>query len=134
MFLTFLNTELKEKFLRLCVHAAVSNDEFAEAQLKTLEAYCKELNVPTHIPEIKETDEQIFKEISDSCTNVEKNVILIEIISFINCDGVIDEKEQVFLKKLVSNLNISDEKYNNCVKLIQDYSNITKGLLNQIVK
>ncbi len=135
MFLIYLNDANKENFLKLCVNAALSNGEFAEAQVKALEGYCTELKVSPHIPERSESLEKLLNEINQNCrNNVEKNIILIEIISFINADGLIDEPEKVFLTKIAQHLDINVEKLDIYISLIKKYSELTKAILTEIIK
>jgi len=54
MFLNYLKDTNKENFLKVCVHAALSNGVFAEKEKEALTAYCREMNVEVHIPKTQE--------------------------------------------------------------------------------
>lgn len=128
MFLNRLNETTKESFLKLCVHASLSNGFFAEKERETLFSYCREMNVQENIPDTPETFEELVKVINNETSNEEKNIIILEILALMKSDGVLDEKKQEFMKRLASGLGFSDEvlvRYNN---LLEKYLEIGKEL------
>ncbi len=134
MFLNRLNETTKESFLKLCVHASLSNGVFAEKEKETLFAYCREMNVHENIPDTPETFEELVKIINGETSNEEKNIYILEILALIKSDGIYDEKEQEFMKKLANGLGFSDEilaKYNN---LLGKYMEIGKELYAAITE
>ena len=100
MFLTYLKDVNKEKFLEICVHAALSNGVFAEEEKETLAAYCREMNVDVHVPETRETFEALLSTLSDTASQAEKNIIVLETLALVKSDGVYDDKEQAFMSQL----------------------------------
>lgn len=134
MFLNRLNETIKECFLKLCVHASLSNGIFAEEEKETLFAYCREMNVQENIPGTPETFEELVKIINGKTSNEEKNIFILEILALIKSDGIYDEKEQEFMKKLANGFGFSDEvlvKYNN---LLEKYLEIGKELYAAITE
>ena len=134
MFLNRLNETTNESFLKLCVHASLSNGNFAEEEKEILFAYCREMNVQENIPDTPETFEELVKIISSETSNEEKNIFILEILALIKSDGIYDEKEQEFMKKLANGLGVSDEvlvKYNN---LLEKYLEIGKELYAAITE
>ena len=134
MFLNRLNETTKESFLKLCVHASLSNGVFAKEERETLFAYCREMNVKENVPDTPETFEELIKKINEETSTEEKNIYILEILALIKCDGIYDEKEQEFMKKLAYGLGFSDAilaKYNN---LLDKYLKIEKELYTAIIE
>ena len=120
MFLNQLNEVTKESFLKLCVHAALSNGIFANKEKETLYAYCIEMNVKENIPDTPETLDELLEKINGETSDKEKNIYILEILALIKSDGIYDDKEREFMKKLAYRLGFSEEtlvKYNNLLSL-----------------
>lgn len=75
MFLSYLNEVNKEGFLKLCVHAALSDNNFAEEESEVIAAYCREMDLNVHQPEVCESFQDLVKELNNSTTKKEKNII-----------------------------------------------------------
>lgn len=102
-----LNETTKESFLKLCVHASLSNGVFDEEEKETLFAYCREMNVKENILDTPETFEELVKKINGETSIEEKNIYILEILALIKSDGIYDEKEKEFMKKLANGLGFS---------------------------
>lgn len=133
MFLNYLNEENKEGFLKICVHAALSNEIFAEEEKATLSAYCREMDVNVHVPETPESFEDLIQELYSSTTEEERKVIVLETLALIKSDGVYDEKEQAFMKALINGLNVSEGDLSKFIELLNKYTEIGKELYAAIV-
>lgn len=72
MFLNNLKEENKERFLKLCVHAALSNNVFEQEEQEMIAAYCHEMNIPPNVPEANESLESILSEVAENSDDVEK--------------------------------------------------------------
>lgn len=134
MFLNQLNEVTKESFLKLCVHAALSNGIFANEEKETLYAYCREMNVKENIPDTPETLDELLEKINGETSDKEKNIYILEILALIKSDGIYDDKEREFMKKLAYRLGFSEEtlvKYNN---LLEKYLEIGKELYEAITE
>lgn len=134
MFLNYLEETNKENFLKVCVHAALSNKIFAEEQKEILAAYCREMNVDVHIPETKENLFDLLKCILDNTTSAERNIFILEILALIKSDGEYDEKEKSFMTTLINELNVSEAKLDKFTKLLDKYTKIGKELYETIIK
>lgn len=134
MFLSRLNEGTKESFLKLCVHASLSNGVFAMEEKDILFAYCREMNVNEKIPDTPETLEELITKISNETSDEEKNIYILEILALMKSDGIYDEKENEFMKKLALGLGFSEDvliKYNN---LLEKYLEIEKELYAAITE
>ena len=92
------------------------------------------MNVQENIPGTPETFEELVKIINGKTSNEEKNIFILEILALIKSDGIYDEKEQEFMKKLANGFGFSDEvlvKYNN---LLEKYLEIGKELYAAITE
>ena len=100
MFLNSLQEGNKELFLRLCVHASLSNEIFAEEEKEMIYAYCREMNIMERIPDGTDDLEQVVNYLATQTDDAEKKIIILEILGLIRADGIYDEKEKSFMKKL----------------------------------
>lgn len=132
MFLNQLNQENKELFLKICVLGALSNGDFKQQEKEIILAYCHEMNIPENIPECNESLEQILKNLGDKTSDVEKNIILLEVMGLIKSDGFYDEKEITFINSLVKNLNIKEEVLSKITSLLETYTTVCNELYSTI--
>lgn len=134
MFLNRLSEVTKESFLKICVYASLSNEMFADEEKETLFAYCREMNVPESIPDTPESFDELIKKINSETNNEEKNIYLLETLALIKSDGIYDEKEQEFMKKLTNGLGFSDDVLDKYNKLLEKYLEIGKELYAAITE
>ena len=134
MFLNRLNETTKESFLKLCVHASLSNGIFSEEEKQTLFAYCREMNVQEYIPDTPETFEELVKRINSETNSEEKNIYILEILALIKSDGVYDEKEQSFMKEFTYGLGFTEAIIDKYDKLLEKYLEIGKELFAAITE
>ena len=128
MFLSLLKESNKELFLKLCVHAAMANGIVEDKEKEMIMAYCNELNITVVMPEINESMDSILVELSAKTDTVEKNIIILEVLGLVRADGIYDDKEKVFMERLVNGMNIEEgvlSKYNS---LLEIYTVVCKEL------
>lgn len=134
MFLNYLKEDNKEYFLKVCVHAALSNGIFAEEQKETLDSYCREMNVEVHTPDTQESFLDLLKLVSKNTTSAERNIFVIETLALIKADGIYDEKEKSFMTELVKGLNVSESELERFSELLDKYIEIGKELYTGIIE
>jgi tellurite resistance protein len=134
MFLSYLEEINKEKFLKVCVHAALANNIFAEEEKRTIGAYCREMDLPIHEPKVEESFEDLLKGLCVSTTKEEKKIIVLETLALMKSDGVYDEKEKTFMKKLIDSLGVSESDLSQLDKLLKKYIEIGKELYSAITE
>lgn len=132
MFLSQLKEENKELFLKLCVHAAMANDEFADEERNTIQLYCTEMELPMHIPEINADLDELLAVINKFANETEKKIIVVEILGLLKSDDKFDEKEHVFFDKVKESLSLSDEFCDKTESLLDKYTSIYKEPVNLI--
>ena len=133
MFLNKLEEINKEGFLKLCIHAALSNGVFAAEEKAALNAYCREMDIDVHIPDTPETFEELLSGLCNSTNQEEKNIIVLETLALIKSDGIYDEKEKEFMKKLIDGLGVTEETLEKFVVLLEKYTDIGRELYSAII-
>lgn len=134
MYLNQLEEANKEDFLKVCVHASLSNGVFATEEKRTLFAYCREMNVKEYVPETPETFEELIGKICKETSKKEKNIYVLEILALIKSDGIYDNKEHVFMEKLLTGLGLSSSVLEKFEKLLDKYLEIEKELFTAIIE
>lgn len=128
MFLNLLREESKELFLKVCVHASLSNEIFAEEEKEMIYAYCREMNITEHIPEQVEDFGQIMNCLAEKTDDTEKKIIILEILGLIKADGIYDEKEKCFIKMFVDEMGIQEDMLGRINSLLEIYLAVCKEL------
>lgn len=134
MFLKYLEEENKKRFLQLCVHAAYADEILEEAEQEMMREYCREMNIPEVIPNRDIALEKVLNEIKDNSNHKEKNIIILELLGLLKADGVYDEREKVFLKKVVDAINMKEDTVKNIEKFLDEYIEICAKLYTLIAK
>lgn len=128
MFLNLLQETNKDLFLKLCVHASLANDIFAEEEKEMIYAYCREMNISEHIPEDTSEFDKVVDSLAVQANYVEKNIIILEILGLVKTDGVYDEKEEEFMKKLIKRMKVKNDVLSKYNSLLEIYIAVCKEL------
>lgn len=134
MFLNYLSEESKEDFLKLCVYAALSNEEFAEEEKEMLKEYCKEMNISDHIPSTDGSVEVVLDNINKNAGITEKKIIVLELLGLVKADGFFDNAEQEFMQKLVGKLGMNEDMMKHLNSLLDVYTVTCKELYTTIME
>lgn len=134
MFLDKLSDEKKEMFLQLSIHAAMSNDDFAEEQKVVIESYCEELGMKDYKIELHSDLKTLLEEIKASSSKKEKHIIVFEIASVILSDYNYDTIEQEFMNSLNEILEIPEETLEKMIELINNLMEVYEGIAEVILK
>ena len=132
MFLMLLKEENKERFLKVCVYAAMSNEIFAEEEKLMISAYCREMNIAEHIPETTAEFDAFIPELAENTDGKEKNIILLETLALIRSDGIYDDREQAFMKSLTVGLGLPLSKLDDYLVILDKYNEMAKEMLQAI--
>ena len=132
MFLMLLKEENKERFLKVCVYAAMSNEIFAEEEKLMISAYCREMNIAEHIPETTAEFDAFIPELAENTDSKEKNIILLETLALIRSDGIYDDREQAFMKSLTLGLGLPLSKLDDYLVILDKYTEMAKEMLQAI--
>lgn len=134
MFLSYLDESNKEGFLKICVHAAMANGIFADAEHELIDAYCREMNIDVHVPDVIETLDEVIMNLEKSITEKDKNIIVLETYALVKSDGIYDENEEKFMNLLINGLKVSKEKLLEFSKLLDKYTEIGQELYKAVME
>ncbi len=132
MFLNLLQESNKELFLKVCVHASLSNEIFAEEEKEMINAYCREMNITEHIPSESDDFDQVVNSLAEQADDIEKKIIILEILGLIKSDGIYDEKEKCFMKKFVEGMKIKSDVLSKFNSLLEIYLAVCKELRSAV--
>lgn len=128
MFLNLLEESNKELFLKVCVHASLANEFFAEEEKEMIYAYCREMNIKEQIPDESGDFGQVVDSLAAQTNDVEKKIVILEILGLIKSDGIYDEKEKCFMKELVERLKVQTDVLSKFNSLLEIYLVVCKEL------
>lgn len=134
MFLNYLEPENKERFLKICMHAALANGIIDDEEEMVLDSYCREMEMPIHMPDMDDTLEDLIQELQASATKMEKNIIVLETLALVKLDGVYEEKEQNFIKNLKNELGVSELSLSDLSELLDQYIEIDQKLFDLVME
>lgn len=132
MFLNQLKETNKEDFLKVCVYASLANGVFADEEKDMLFAYCREMNIKEHVPETPEALEVLMQKIREKTNIQEKRIFVLEILALVKADGVYDDQEKQFMKKMLDGLQLSDDVLKIFETLLEKYIRTGKELFDAI--
>lgn len=128
MFLSQLRKENKELFLKLSVYASNANDLFVDEEKELIYAYCREMGIPEVMPDTSETIDIILNQISEQADDVEKNIIILEILGLVKADGVYDEKEKAFMCQMMDGIKVKRDVLSQYNSLLEVYGAVFKEI------
>ena len=124
MYLNRLDEKQKELFLDLCIHAAMTNEEFDRAEREIINGYCREMGIekPRYAPQ-KGFDE-VCGELYESCSENEIKIVILETAALMLSDNVYDESEQRFMRTVARKLRLGREDYDNILYLVKQLADV----------
>lgn len=128
MYLNRLNSEQKELFIDLCIHASLSNNNFASEQKETINAYCTEMNITNVRYETDKTLDEILDRINEISTKDEIRIIILEITALIISDNIYDEREKRFMESIIEKTGISKEKLDEILDCLHELTLVYKRI------
>lgn len=134
MFLNQLEESNKRDFLKVCVYASLANGILANEEKEMLFAYCREMNIKECIPEITETFDELLDRVNKNTNDKEKKIFLLEVLALVKSDGIYDDDERDFMKKILSGFDFSKEVLEKFNILLDKYIEIGKEIYTEIVK
>ena len=132
MFLSNLNSNQKNLFIQLAIKAAESNGIVPIEQKNMLKAFAMEMSISPVYTTDRDT-EDIINELIASSNERELKIILFEILGIIVADSVFDEKEKVFVGHVVEKCNLNTALIDQMVKLLDDYANVFKSIVDVVM-
>lgn len=133
MFLNYLSKENKERFLNLCVHAALSNGAVENEEKEMIVAYCREMDIPEHIPEVSGSVEEALDDFIKNSSEVEKKIVLIELLALVKADNLYDENEKAFMEKIADSMDIKAGILDKINSLLEIYNTVCMELFTTVM-
>lgn len=119
MYLNVLNEEQKELFIDMCIHVALSNNQFAEEEKNCIDLYCQEMGISTPRYEARSSYNATVEAVRCSCGAKELKIIVLELAALVLSDKKYEQLEKDFMADLMLRLNISMEEFESLINSIQ---------------
>ena len=133
MFLEMLSKEQKELFMHLAVNATKANNSVEDCEKEMLLEFAQEMNVAPIISTDKKTDD-VIDSLVGVCGNLEKKIILFEIVGIMLSDHECDETEKEFLNTLAKRFGIPSETVDNMIALVEDYTGLYNRIFDTVIR
>ena len=135
MYLNKLNAEQKELFLNLGVFLTNADGVLNNEEEYIISQMCQEMSIEKKINNDLGV-EDIIEKLSLLSTEIEKKMIFIELVAIVMTDGLCNEDEMFFIKKIATKFNISNNEIEQTIKNVSDlyhiYSNLNE-FINKVV-
>ncbi len=132
MFLNSLSKNHKRQFMELAVKAAEINGTVELAERNMLKAYGMEMEI-TPIYTSDSNIEDVLQKMKTDATESELKIVLFELMGILVSDKEFDEAEKEFLEKVRNSFCISQEKCDELLKLLYEYSLIYQKIVAAVL-
>ncbi len=132
MYLNRLNSEQKELFLDLCIHASTSDNNYSEVEKEFIKLYSNEMQLTDIRYKAKTIFEDAIAKLVDISSEPELRIIVFELTALVLSDSNYDEMESVFMDKVIRATNIDKTRHKEMIVELNELTNIYKKL-NSIV-
>lgn len=132
MFLNSLSKKQKNLFMDLAIKAAEANGGVELAEKNMLKAYGMEMEIAPFYSSDCET-EMVLQEMKDVSTESELKIVLFEILGILISDEDFDDSEKEFLNKVRTSFDISQEKCDEMLRLLYDYSSVYQKIVAAVL-
>lgn len=133
MFLGMLSKENKERFINLCAIAVAADDIVVEAEKNMIFAYCREMNIKDHMPEVTCSLDELLNEIKNNSSDQEKRIIVFETWGLFGADDVYAPEEEELMKKIIDTLEIDKNFFAHTLSLFNIYKSVYKEICKHIL-
>lgn len=124
MYLNQLSKEQQELFIDICIHAATSNNNFAEEQKAVIRQYHEEMLL-TDIRYTANHDlENAVTKLAEISSNKELRAITLELMALILADNQFDELEKKFMGEFADKVNLEQEVLDQMEILIDELTSV----------
>ena len=132
MFLNSLSKKQKNLFMDLAIKAAEANGGVELAEKNMLKAYGMEMEITPFYSSDCEI-EMVLQEMKDVSTESELKIVLFEILGILISDEDFDDSEKEFLNKVRTSFDISQEKCDEMLRLLYDYSSVYQKIVAAVL-
>lgn len=124
MYLNKLNSEQKELFLDLCIHAALADKSFAEEEKTIIDEYCKEMQLSNVRYTTVLEYESVVENLIAISTIDELRMIAFEMTALLLSDKHFDEFEKKFIEDFVERIHINSEEIAEMLEILNNLTEI----------
>lgn len=130
MFLSSLKDVNKKLFLEMCVHLSMSDGELADSEMEVLKAYCKELDLDESLITTSKSLKELIELLKKETNEVEKKIIIMELLALANADGSYVEQEKVDMNFILEGLGMDEDVIKQITYLLVEYENVCEKIKN----
>ncbi len=123
MYLNRLSDDQRQPFLDLCIHAAMTNEDFDRTEKELIKQYCGEMG----LTEVRYEPEKPFDEVCGKlaeCSAAEIKIIMLNIAGLMLSDNIYDESERLFMRTLAKKLRLSRDDYEETIDFVKQLTGI----------
>ncbi len=133
MFLEMLNEEQKKLFMHLAIIAANANGYVEESENKMLLHFEKEMNIDPITQSNMKLDD-VIDELYNICGELEKKIVLFEIVGILFSDENCDKEEMEFLDKIAGRFGFSNEQVKDMISLVEEYTKLYSQIFDTVIR
>ncbi len=124
MYLNKLDKKQQDLFLDLCIHAAMTNEEFDREEREIINRYCSEMNItePRYVP--KKGFDEVCGELCECCSPTEIKIVVFETAALMLSDNIYDESEKRFMRTVARKLRLGREDYDTIIEYVEEAADI----------
>lgn len=133
MYLQQLKNDQKNLFMQMAFHLSMIDGDYSEQEQILMKSYAGEMGIKWDEKMITDTLEGVIDKLQKSCGELEKKVIVFEIVGLAMSDGNYDAEERKRIKLICQKFGLKKEYPMLCENCINDYFKIQRRM-NQIVE
>lgn len=124
MYLMFLDREKKELFLNLEIIISKIDGEFGQSEKNIIDTHCFEMQIDNNNYEEWLNIDEILFSINETCTDVEKRIIFMELATVVLADGTYHVEERNVLDDYALHMGIDDKNAQKLIQTLNEMRNI----------
>lgn len=133
MFLCKLSEDNKRLFLELSTHAALSNNNLTKDKEEIIKLHSEELGIYDYKIEKSIDTDTLLEKIKSNSSKEEIEITVFEIAALMMSDNKYDSLEREFINNIQDKLDISSEKLNSMLYLINQLMGDYRSCISEVV-
>lgn len=132
MFIEILNQQKRELYYQLCIYASTVDNVIAEEEIEALKEFKSHWHITDECDKPKIALYDLLKELGESCNDMEKRIIIYELVGFFYADDDYAKVEKELLAKVEDAFGISREETERLSRLVKRYIHLYLDTYNEI--
>lgn len=132
MFVEMLDQHKRELYYQLCIHAVTVDNVIAEEEINTLEEFKAHWHITDECDKPEVDLKDVLKELGESCTDMEKRIIIYELVGFFYADSEYAESEKELMAKVEDAFGVSGDETERLSRLVERYIDLYLDTYNEI--